>query len=146
MLLMGRTEETGNGHLPLIGYNSKTPPISSPTPSNLRIVIWRRPVEETKEILSETQSLCTFLGRFQFNQPGYACWIRSQSQQSSMKKSCSSQGQQHLMSFSTIGIQTLDIQVNCSSHPQIQNVSALFCSPVKFLLVIHMAGKYLEAI
>lgn len=70
MLFMGHTEETGNGHLPLIGYNSKTPPISSPTPSNLRIVICRRPVEETKEILSETQSLCTFLGRFQFNQPG----------------------------------------------------------------------------
>lgn len=48
---MGSTEETGNSHLPLIGYNSKTPPISSPSPSNLRIVIWRRPVEEMKEVL-----------------------------------------------------------------------------------------------
>jgi len=69
MLFMSSSEQTGNSHLPLIGYNSKTPPISSPTPSNLRIVIWRRPVEEMKEILSETSSLCTFLGRFQLIQP-----------------------------------------------------------------------------
>ena len=66
---MGSTEETGNSHLPLIGYNSKTPPISSPSPSNLRIVIWRRPVEEMKEVSGQTRPFCSFLGRFQFNQP-----------------------------------------------------------------------------
>jgi len=55
MLFMGSTEETGNSHLPLIGYNSRTPPTSSPSPSNLRIVIWRRPVEEMKQVFGSGQ-------------------------------------------------------------------------------------------
>lgn len=38
--------------LPLIGYNSRTPPISSPRPNNLRIIMCRRPIEERYQLLN----------------------------------------------------------------------------------------------
>lgn len=69
---MGSTEETGNSHLPLIGYNSKTPPISSPTPSNFRIVMWRRPVEEIKFCVSSDLCACLWAGCHFISQV-YAC-------------------------------------------------------------------------